>query len=637
MAAEGFAGQEIYNEHLRQAGHSAEHLPVAVTHITDAVAVNDELENYFPSEEERATLRRIPEKLSMAAFAIGVCELAERFSFYGVTQVFTNYIANPIPKVDGSWSQTGASKGEHKSGALGKGSEVANGLVTFNQFWCYVTPLLGAWIADTYLGRYNTLCAGVGIAMVGHILLIVSGVPALLPDNPDENSDRAIACFAIAIIVMGIGTGFFKSNCSIMIAEQIKVKEQTVVRLKTGEKVIIDPALTTARMYLWFYLMINIGSFCGQLSMVYGEKYVGYWLSYSLPTMVFVIPIPVLWFGRNYYVKTPPDGSVLTRALKAWGVAIRNNWSWNPSIMFKRCRSSSFWDSAKPSLIPESERKPWMIYDDQWINELSRGIKACGIFILFPFYWLCYNQIINNLIIQAAQMDLGSAPTEIVALLDPIFVIIFVFVFNLGLYPLMDYIRMPLSPIKRITIGFFVASFGMVWAAVLQHYIYLKNPCGDHVGDQITYNGRDCTDVHSDLSVWIQAGSYILVAMSELFASVTSMEIAMLMAPKNMRSIVMSISLFTTAIAAALGEAFNALAKNPLFVVNYALFAGLAFVGGIIFWLVFHSVDRQQEQLNLISQEGYQKESPPEKQLQEEVPSGHGKGSTSVHDQPLSQ
>lgn len=609
-AAEALVGQDVYNEHLREAGKEPERLPPALTHLGDAVDAPQAEDNYFPSAEERATLRRVPEKMALAVFAIGICELAERFSFYGATQVFTNFIAHPIPTIDGRPSSTGAAHGEKvPSGALGQGSQVANGLVTFNQFWCYVTPLLGAWIADTYLGRFNTLCVGVAIAMVGHILLTISAIPGILPSSKGDDTSGAMACFVIAMIIMGVGTGFFKSNCSILIAEQTKIKEQTVVKLKTGEKVIIDPALTTARLYLWFYLMINIGSFCGQLGMVYCEKFVGFWLAYMLPTVVFILPIPVLWFGRNYYVKVPPDGSVLSRALKAWGMALRNNWSWNMRTLIKRCKSDTFWDSVKPSNIPESERKPWMTYSDLWIDELSRGIKACAVLVLFPLYWLCYNQIINNLIIQAAQMDTGSAPTEIVALLDPIFVIVFVFVFNLGLYPLLDYLRIPLTPIKRITIGFLFASGAMVWAAVLQAYIYKKNPCGEHVRDDVMVGDLHCEDVYSPLTVWIQSGSYILMAISELFASVTSMEIAMLMAPKNMRSIVMAISLFTTAIAAAIGEAFTALSTNPRFVINYGVFAGLAFVGAIIFWIVFHNLDKEQEDMNLIGQEGYMQES----------------------------
>ncbi|WFD31869.1 hypothetical protein MSPP1_002909 [Malassezia sp. CBS 17886] len=596
--------QVEFNQHLAETGHPPEKLPAAVTHVGDAVREDDcEGEGHFPTDAERATLRRVPEKINFAVFAIGVCELAERFSFYGATQVFTNFIANPLPKVNGRISRTGAAMHENRSGALGLGSVTANGIVTFNQFWSYITPLFGGWLADVHLGRYNTLCVGVALAMVGHILLLVSALPTVL-----EDAQGGVACFIIAIIIMGLGTGMFKSNCSVMIVEQSRYNDQTVVRLKSGERVIIDPALTMARLYLWFYLMINIGSFCGELGMVFAEKWVGFWLAYLLPTLVFIIPIPVLWFGRKYYVKSPPNGSVLTQAVKAWVLAARKNWSWNPVTFTRRCRSSGFWDAVKPSNVPDSELRPWMTYSDQWIDELSRGIKACAIFILFPFYWLCYNQIINNLIIQANQMDLAGLPSEIVAVLDPMFIIVFVFIFNLGLYPLMDYLRVPLTPVKRITIGFFFASSAMIWAAVLQHYIHETNPCGNHVGDPVTLNGIDCSEVVSSLNVWIQAGSYVLMAISELFASVTSLEIAVLMAPKNMRSIVMSVGLFTTAVAAAIGEAFSPLSQNPNFIINYAIFAGLAFFGGLLFYPIFRSVDRRQEELNLITQDGYHKQ-----------------------------
>ena len=50
--------------------------------------------------------------------------------------------------------------------------------------------------------------------------------------------------------------------------------------------------------------------------------------------------------------------------------------------------------------------------------------------------------------------------------------------------------------------------------------------------------------------------SYIFIAISEIFASITALEYAYTKAPKNMRSLVMAINLFTSAVSAALGEAF---------------------------------------------------------------------------------
>ncbi|KZV80330.1 hypothetical protein EXIGLDRAFT_569162, partial [Exidia glandulosa HHB12029] len=56
----------------------------------------------------------------------------------------------------------------------------STGVTTFNTFWVYLTPLLGAYIADAHWGRYKTICVAVGIALVGHILLVYSALPSTL-------------------------------------------------------------------------------------------------------------------------------------------------------------------------------------------------------------------------------------------------------------------------------------------------------------------------------------------------------------------------------------------------------------------------------------------------------------------------
>lgn len=61
-------------------------------------------------------------------------------------------------------------------------------------------PLFGAYIADTRWGRFKTICWSVAIALLGHVLLIISAVPGVI-----ENSKGSLACFCIAIIIMGLG------------------------------------------------------------------------------------------------------------------------------------------------------------------------------------------------------------------------------------------------------------------------------------------------------------------------------------------------------------------------------------------------------------------------------------------------
>ena len=65
-----------------------------------------------------------------------------------------------------------------------------------------------------------------------------------------------------------------------------------------------------------------------------------------------------------------------------------------------------------------------------------------------------------------------------------------------------------------------------------------------------------------------------------------------------MRSLVMSVALFTTAISSAIAQALIALSSDPLLVWNYSVFAVFAFVAGILFLWNFRQLDKDEERLN---------------------------------------
>jgi POT family proton-dependent oligopeptide transporter len=175
----------------------------------------------------------------------------------------------------------------------------------------------------------------IAIAIVGHVILIISAAPSVLKDNTGS-----FAAFIIALIVFGMGTGGFKPNISPLIAEQIVGEKLRVSTNKKGEKVIIDPAQTSARIYNWFYFFINVGALIGQLSMSYAALYKGYWLAFLLPTIMFALsPTVLIVFKKNYRL-SPPQGSVLGPAMKLLFLATKGRWSINPVRTIKNVSSS---------------------------------------------------------------------------------------------------------------------------------------------------------------------------------------------------------------------------------------------------------------------------------------------------------
>lgn len=191
-------------------------------------------------------------------------------------------------------------------------------------------------------------------------------------------------------------------------------------------------------------------------------------------------------------------------------------------------------------------------------------------------------------------------PNDILSNLNPFSLLIFIPLNDFIIYPALRKAGVRLTPIKKITLGFYVGCFAMVWAAVVQHFIYQRSVCGNMAAGTMWSEAEQamvqCPPV--DINVWAQTGSYVLVALAEVFASITSLEYAYSKAPKNMRSMVQAVALFMTSFAAAIGQGFVGLASDPLLVWNYAVVAILAFIAGTCFYFQFRGLDVDEDHLN---------------------------------------
>lgn len=171
-------------------------------------------------------------------------------------------------------------------------------------------------------------------------------------------------------------------------------------------------------------------------------------------------------------------------------------------------------------------------------------------------------------------MQTHGLPNDVLSNLDPLALIILIPILDRFIYPALRRAGIRLTPIRKITMGFYTGTAAMIWAAVVQHYIYKTSACG--------YSAATCLDANKEalpapLNVWIQSGrylapvssnlffsalmmyilcSYILIAISEILAIITGLEYAFTKAPKNMRSLVTAVFLVMNAFSSALGEAF---------------------------------------------------------------------------------
>lgn len=233
-------------------------------------------------------------------------------------------------------------------------------------------------------------------------------------------------------------------------------------------------------------------------------------------------------------------------------------------------------------------------------------------------------------------MNTGGVPNDLIQNLDPLALIIFIPLCDQFIYPWLRKKEIRFTALKRIFWGFMTGFAAMVIACIIQYYIYKKAPpqCGKA-------NMNDCADItkklmdaaeaeakkngtvstlhlvgYADINVWVQTPAYILIAFSEIFASITGLEygiyhlhtmkeianqvLAFTKAPANMRSLVMSMFLFTNAVSSAIAQGFTGLSTDPLLVWNYATVGIIAFVVGIGFWISHRKLDLEEDHLNML-------------------------------------
>lgn len=202
-------------------------------------------------------------------------EMWERFNFYGMRALLTLFLVNSLLMKEEEASLI-------YGGFLGL---------------CYLTPMLGGFVADRFLGNRNCILLGGLLMALGQMLLFTSG--SVFESN--LGLAKIIMYSALGVIVFG--NGFFKPNISSMVGSLYPKQEKTK----------LDSAFTI------FYMGINIGAFLGQsICPLLGDvKDAGgirdihaFRWGFMAASVAMLIGTVLFYFLKNKYVVSP-DGRPL--------------------------------------------------------------------------------------------------------------------------------------------------------------------------------------------------------------------------------------------------------------------------------------------------------------------------------------
>ncbi|KFC20847.1 peptide MFS transporter [Epilithonimonas lactis] len=147
-------------------------------------------------------------------------EMWERFNFYGMRALLTLFMVNSLLMKEGDVTI------------------IYGGFLAL----CYLTPMLGGFIADRFLGNRYCIIVGGALMAIGQFLMFMSASTF----GADLGSAQMLMWIALGVIIFG--NGFFKPNISSMVGSLYPKQEKSK----------LDSAFTI------FYMGINLGAFLGQ-------------------------------------------------------------------------------------------------------------------------------------------------------------------------------------------------------------------------------------------------------------------------------------------------------------------------------------------------------------------------------------
>lgn len=167
-----------------------------------------------------------------------------------------------------------------------------------------LTPLLGAFLADSYAGKFWTITIASIIYQLGMISLTTSAiVPKLRPPPGEEASKGQLAILYISIYLAALGSGGIRPCVVAFGAEQF---DESDPKQKNS----------TWKYFNWYYFAMGASMLVAVTVLVYIQDNIGWGLGLGIPTFLMVLSIISFVFGYRLYRHLDPTGSPFTRLVQ---------------------------------------------------------------------------------------------------------------------------------------------------------------------------------------------------------------------------------------------------------------------------------------------------------------------------------
>ncbi|XP_040960600.1 protein NRT1/ PTR FAMILY 7.3 isoform X3 [Gossypium hirsutum] len=416
----------------------------------------------------------------------------------------------------------------------------------------YIFSLVGAFLSDSYWGRYKTCAIFQVIFVIGLVSLSLSSYLFLIKPKGcgDEetkcgsHSGFEIALFYLSIYLVALGNGGYQPNIATFGADQFDKND-----LKEGH--------SKVAFFSYFYLALNLGSLFSNTILGYFEDEgmwaLGFWVSSGSALAALVLFLA----GTTRYRHFKPSGNPLSRfsqvlvaATKKCNIDMpldadslfdvdRNDSSINGNRKILHTNEFKFLDKAAyiSTRDIDDQKKgiytPWRLCPVTQVEEVKCILRLLPIWLCTIIYSVVFTQMASLFVEQGAAMKVivlnFRIPPASMSSFDILSVALFIFLYRRILDPLVSQLRKKssrgLTELQRMGIGLIIAILAMVSAGIVECY-------------RLKYANKDCIHCEgsSSLSIFWQVPQYAFIGASEVFMYVGQLEFFNAQTPDGLKS-----------------------------------------------------------------------------------------------------
>lgn len=474
-----------------------------------------------------------PKGLYMLFFA----EMWERFSYYGMRAILIFYLT------------------QHWLFSDGKSNLIYGAYTSL----VYITPVLGGYLADRYLGQRKAVIFGGLLLAAGHSLMAVEGTGG--------QNDPTINIFWLALAFIIVGSGFLKANISVMVGQLYNLTDTRR-----------DAAYTI------FYMGINVGAALGTILVAYLGQTIGWGYGFGLAGIGMLAGLIVFVLGKASLRGAGEAPAPLARSkeLMLYGVGFAS-----VAVIWALVQ---YQDVIQTLLaISGVALLGYVLYESFKLPKEPRERMFAILFLisLNPIFWGLFEQAGGSMNLFTNEfVDRGGVPAGIFQSINPIYIILFAPLFA-GLWQFLGKRGLePSAPAKfglaLLQMGF--ANLVLVW-------------------------GAHAWGIEVMTPVILVFAYYLFATTAELCLSPVGLSAMNRLAPKFLASLIMGAWFYMTAVgnfvAGKIGEATGGhdgkMTKDGLLDI-YDLFGWIAIGVGVAV-LLFSPVVRRWMHLDTLKDE----------------------------------